>query len=279
MSGDSSGSAARTMLQKMLSSGAPPNAEAFKTGTDYVSSVAKGDRLLKNATQNLFKAGAQILPQNILPDHASREKLQKTLDTVNENPNKAIGVGGNIGHYLPDHATAAGAMAATAQNYLNNLKPKQSTASPLDAKPPIDKSQEAKYNRALDIAQQPLLVLQHVKDGTLQPQDVQTLNTIYPGLHNKIVSKLSDNLISAKTDDVIIPYSQKQSLSLLMGSSLDSTLTQGSMQAIMNSAQKPQQQAPQGKPKQSSQTMAQMSKVNSMYSTPLQAREQSKRES
>lgn len=256
---------------------------AMKSAIDYVAQVAKGDRILNNATQSIFKASAEILPQNLIPNIASRDRLEKSLDHVNSNPQNMMVVGGNIGHYLPGHATAAAAMAATAQNYLNNLKPKKVVASPLDSSPPIDKATQVKYERALDIAQQPLMVLQHIKNGTLQAQDVQTLNTIYPNLHNKLVSRLNDNLIKVKSEGLVIPYSQRQGLSLLMGIPLDSTMTPLSMQSVIQSAL-PQQQGQQtqstkhrGSGKTSGATLKQINKVTDLYQTPLEARASDKR--
>lgn len=258
------------------------NSEAMKSSIDYAANVAKGDRTLTNATKNIFKAGAEILPENLMPKEESREKLKKSLNSMNENPQNMFNVGGNIGHYLPGHAAAAGAMATTAQNYFNNLKPKQSILSPLDEKPPIDKMQEAKYNRALDIAQQPLMSLQHVKNGTLQPVDVQTLNTIYPNLHSKIVNNLNESLIAAKAQNIQIPYAQRQAMSMLMATPLDSTMTPQAAQAIMMSANVQQSLNPAaGKSKNhkaSGTELTQINKVNSLYATASEQRQINKKD-
>lgn len=251
------------------------NSEAMKSSVDYLGNVLKGDKALTTSIENVFRAG-EVIPEHLMPTPEKREKLQKSLDYVNNNPDNMMKVGGNIGHYLPSHATTAATIAATAQNYLNSLKPKQSVSNALDTKPPVDQAQAAKYSRALDIAQQPLLILQHVKHGTLLPQDVQTLNTIYPGLHNKMVSLLTQSIIQAKADGKTIPYKTKMSMGLLMGYPLDSTMNPASSQAIIQSAgpqQMNRQTASKAPRNATGVQLKQMNNVASMYQTPLESRQ------
>ncbi len=250
------------------------NSTALKSTVEYAANIMKGDRILNDSVKNLFKTG-EVLPRSMMPTDKSRDKVQKSLDHVEKSPDNMMQVGGKLGHYLPDHGSAASQMATIAQRYLDGLKPKPSIMGPLDNPIPPDKAAMAKYIRQLDIAQQPLLILQHVKDGTLQAQDVATLNTIYPGLHSKIVNKVTDEMIQAKAEGQHINYSQRMSLGLLMGTPLDATQNAASMQAIIHSVQM-QPTAPQqhkqsgGIPAKSLKTME---KVNDMYQTKLQARE------
>lgn len=254
------------------------NPQAFKAMVDYIRSTIKGQSSLANGVKNLFEAGKVIIPTHLLPDQSSRDRLQKSLDLAS-NFDNAINIGNDIAHYLPSHATAQAQTVAQASNYLNSLKPTQPVTNPLDKVPPINKADQTKYNRALDIAQQPLMVLKHVKDGTLLPQDVQTLQAIYPSLHNALVQKIGEQLIQKKTDGQAIPYHQRVSLSqLLDGNPLDSTMTSASAQAIIHSAgsqQAAQQQGSSGRsqPKVSQATLSQVNKVNALYATPLQARQ------
>jgi len=258
------------------------NSEAMRSSVDFVANAVKGDMTLNNSVKALFQTG-EIVPKYLMPDADSRKKLEKSLAHM-DNPQNAMQVGGNIGHYMPAHGIAAASLAATAKNYLNSLKPKQVPASPFDSVPPVDKVQLAKYNRALDIAQQPLLILKYAKEGTLLPQDVQTIQAIYPGLHSALVNKLNSAMIEQKSAGKSIPYAQRVSLSMLMGSTpLDSTMTPQNMQAVMHSAGMQQQaqqvaQASRRSGKPSSATLNQINKVNSLYQTPLEARAANKRD-
>lgn len=255
------------------------NAEAARASVDYVGNVVKGQKTLSDTIGKFFKPGGEVLSKDLIPDEESRQKLQKSLDHLKK-PENALKVAGSLGHYLPDHAQVAAATAATASNYLNSLKPNPQPASPLDKVPPISRDQQNKYNRALDIAQQPLLVLKHAKEGTLLPQDVQSLQTIYPGLHSAIVNKLTESMIDNKAEGRPIPYAQRTSLSLLMGTPLDSTQMPQSMQAVIVSQgtqQMAQQMGNKSQHKASGVELKQINKVAQMYQTPLQARELEKR--
>ncbi len=261
-------------IKNLLRFASPSEIEANKVVSDYINTGVKGAKLLSNAAKAFFTS-SDVVPKHLLPNDASRDRLKKQLDAMNEDKDSASNIGGGVGHYLPGHATAAGMMAATAQNYFNALKPKAPPSAPLDAKPPVNKFNEAKYNRALDIAQQPLLVLKHAKSGTLQAQDVQTLNTIYPSLHSQIVSKLSEQMNAHLSSGKPIPYVERRSLSMLLGVPLDSTMGPQAAQSIMmaNAGQIAQQNQPQQGGKTSGTAMTQINKVNKLFATASEKRQ------
>lgn len=254
------------------------NSEAMRASVDYVANAVKGDAILNKSVKDFFTTG-EVVPKFLVPSLSSREKLEKSLAST-QNPENMMRVGGNIGHYMPDHSTAAAALAASATEYLNALKPKQAPLSPFDATPPIDKVELSKYNRALDIAQQPLMVLKYAKDGTLLPQDVQTIQTIYPGLHSSMVAKINNELINQQTSGNPIPYGQRVSLSTLTGSILDSTMIPLAMQAVIKSAGTQQAAVQANKSKRSNATGAELKaieKSSSLYPTALQQHQINKR--
>lgn len=258
------------------------NAVAAKGAVEYAGSAIKGQKALSEAIGNFFKSGAEIIPKHLMPDAASREDAKKSLEFAS-NPSNLMNAGGSLGHYLPQHATAAAATASRAQNYFASIKPKQPSVAPFDSEMPIDKAQQANYNRQLDIAQQPLLVVQHAKHGTLMPQDMRTLTVLYPELKDHMASMLGQEMINAKTEGKIIPYKTKLGLSQLVGYPVDSTMTPEAMMAIKASqygAQSQVQQAGQPKHQKASGTaMTQIRKTNDLYKTSLQNSEIDKRES
>lgn len=248
------------------------NSEAAKGATDYIGHVIKGQKTLGEAVGNFFKPGAQVLTKDLIPDYASKDKLERSLEYA-QNPSNLGNAGGNISHYLPQHATAAATTASIASNYFAALKPKQAAGAPLDGESPTDKAQQAIYERQLGIAQQPLLILKHAKDGTLLPQDLQTVRTIYPNLLNQIASKLGQEMVRAKAEGASVPYQQRLALSEITGYPVDSTMSQPSIQSILISNAPKAMPQPQVKPKKVSQSTAKsMEKVNALYSTPEQSR-------
>jgi hypothetical protein len=246
--------------------------EALRSSAEYLNSSIKGHDTLKNHMGKTL--GYEKM--DIEPDEKARESLKNKLEEFQKDPAKMLEVGGKLGHYLPDHAAALGALTATANNHLNSLKPQSSQMGSLDEPTPPGAGATAVWNRHLDIANNPLMVLQHVKEGTLLPGDVHTLNTLYPGLGKSMQDKAGEALVDARTKEKEIPYKQKQALSLLVGEPLDSTMSPAAAQAIIQSAQPPMQPQSNKTNKQSKPTAAQLKqtdKVNSLYETPLEKNE------
>lgn len=251
-----------------------------KAGIDYVTGAMRGDTLIKRAAGNLFKAEREILPQQIIPDQKDRDKLSKNLATVKENPTALANVGGHVGTYMPDHATAIAQTTAGATNYLNSLKPSTDPAAPLDSKLPVNPVAKATYNRALDIAQQPLMIFKHLRDGTLQPQDVVALKTMYPSLYDKFSSEMTTNMTAHMAKGGTIPYQTRLGMSMFLAQPLDSTMQPASIIAAQMVGQPQGPPAPQGgQPKPSKKGEEGLSKLAQTYQTPSQKREQSRSES
>src|SRR5437899_589863 len=189
------------------------------------------------------------------------------------NPNLALETGGSLNHYLPEHSTQLAALTGTAANYLDSIKPKQAPSGPLDDALPTNKDQEAAYHRQLDIAQQPLIILGHIKEGNLSAQDKQTLTTLYPKLYSKMAKEINESIITAKTDKKAMPYKQRLSLSLFLGQPLDATLTQPVMlAAMMSNTPKATPQPAQGKKKPATKTaVEQQNKLSDLLETNTQS--------
>lgn len=249
------------------------NGAALKSSIDYLANSIKGGNTLSNSVNAFFKS-SEIIPKHLLPDEGSREKLEKSLAHIG-NFDDAMQAGGDLGHYMPNHSAAVASLTAQTKNYFDSIKPKSVLMNPLDTPSPISKSAQAKYNRALDVAQQPLLVLKHAKNGTLLPQDVQTLQAIYPGLHKSMVQELSNEMISHTSKGQPIPYHERVALSLLMGTNFDSTMTPANMQNIIATAgaQQESHQAAQKQKKASGVELRQIDKTNALYATRSQAQE------
>lgn len=253
-----------------------PHPESLRSSVDYLHSSIKGHNSINTHLPQMYDSKKMGLK----PDQKGIESLKKHLDEIQIDPNKALDVGGSLGHYLPDHAMALGNLTATASNYFQGLKPKQNQGAPLDMVSPVDKMAEAKYDRQLGIAQNPLLVMQHAKDGTLQEQDLITLHTLYPKLSKDLTQKAQEELVNAKTKGISLTYKQKQGISMLLGAPLDSTMTQNSMQAIIQANSPKHAPATPGKggnQKATKTAVEESDKVNKLYQTPLQSRQINKK--
>ena len=170
---------------------------------------------------------------------------------------------------MPSHQVAMTASATRAMQYLQSIKPQPFRSSPLDKQIEPSKAEMSRYNRALSIAQEPLVVLKHIKEGTLQATDIQDLHNLYPSLYNQYVSKLTNEITGMQGAEAHIPYKTRMNLSLFMGQPLDSTMIPSSIQAAQPM---PTQPPPQNKKPSQSAAKA-MEKGHNQYMTPLQSSE------
>lgn len=238
---------------------------------DYLDSAVKGESHLHRHSKSVL--GSEKTDP---PETRPRKALEQHLDYLRAHPEEMLNIGGSMGEALPDHGALLSARAAQGVQYLESIRPKPNQAAPLDKVSKVTQVAQQRYNRQLDLAEQPMLLMKHLKAGSLQPQDIATVQTLYPRLYAAMVSKISERLIETKGKKKI-PYSQRRSLGLLLGQPLDSVQTPQSMQAIMkaNAGSSKEQSQPQGGgPKKASGVeLKETSKAAKLYGTRAQDKE------
>lgn len=263
---------AKPMLETAEVSGA-----GLRAGAQYGASVSKGLKLATDAAKNVFKAGTHVLPNAFIPNAQAVAKLDTKLQDLQKNPQPLYATLGQAGHYMPNHVAPAAAMASKAVQYLNAQRPVAKQGAPLDPKIEPSKEQKSQYNRTLALAQQPLSILQHVKDGTVNSKDLMTVKTIYPALYNQLTQQLTNEMTNHLAKDGKIDYRTRMGLSLFAGQPLDSTMKPEAIQAAQPSPPAPNQ--PQGSPqpgksqKISAKAGTGLGKLSQSYQTQQQAAE------
>jgi hypothetical protein len=220
--------AIKASLGQFISTAKEISPAAFSRMSNVLNNAIQGDNLATKAVESVFAKGAL---SQITVKKGDTEKLDQLLKHFEENPDQLMHGNDLLGHYLPDHATELGQLAATAISYLNGLRPRAGKNSPLDSEPVIAPASKQPFDRALVVAEQPLTTIDAIKSGTLMPQDVQTLNALYPKLHVQLAQKLFTAMTEHLAGGKMIPYRVKQSLSLFAGHALDSTMMPQSIQA------------------------------------------------
>lgn len=263
--------ATRLALLKFLGEGKQVSASGFKSMVEYINHTMRGEKLIGSAAKNVFKIGSKVLPESAMPSERAVKALDKQVRVAQTDPNELMKAGGDASHYLPDHGVAIGQTAARAVGYLNSVRPGSTQNAPLDTKLPASPAQKAAYDRALGIAQQPLVVLDRIKQGTITPADVTALKAMYPALYDRISHKLTEQMTETIGKGEIVPYKTRLGLSLFMGQALDSTMTPAGIMAAQPKPPQQEQQQPQGggAPKGSPKALA---KLPGMYQTPSQTR-------
>lgn len=257
--------------------GAEPNATALKQTADYIRSTIKGENATSNAIKSLFKSTGTVIPSSLIPSDKQREKLDKKLRDLQVDNSSILHTGEQIASLLPDHANSMSQTAFKAVTYLNSLRPKTDKANPLDSDIEVSEPEKANFNRALDIAEQPLLPLEAIKEGTLTTNDVVTLQNVYPSLYQKLSTKILHEVMNTTHDEERIPYKTRLGLSLFLGQPLDSSMSPQGIMAAQAASTMPNQQpqGTQGK-HQGPHSMKNIGQMASMDQTVLQARQAEK---
>jgi tetratricopeptide (TPR) repeat protein len=259
------------------------NAVGLKAAAEYVNTVSKGEAKLAKAARNIFNVASSlghatktVVAGRYASTDSERKRLDRQIQSLQEDPSHLIKAGGAIPHYLPNHAVTIGETTARAVQYLNSIRLDQPRVNPLDSKLPISKEKEAEYQNALDIAAKPLVVLEKIQKGNLTPKDVVALKTMYPGLYQRMSAKIMDEMTSAIVAGKVIPYSKRMSLSMFLGQPLDSTLTPEAIMAAQGTqtAVKQNEAAQQGDKAPAASSVKGLSKAPQRYMTPGQAAEQ-----
>lgn len=261
-----------SLIKPILGSAA--SGTGLKHALDYIAAFSKGETAINKSVKAVFTAGKEILPANALSSQKDISNLDKHLKSLAQNPEPLTSIGGSTSHYLPNHGLALAKTAMNAVNYLNSQRPSAPKVSPLDSKSKVNPMEKTLWDRTLDIANQPLTILNHIKQGTIQPGDVKTISTLYPDLYNKISQKLITQISGRDENSDTIPYKTKMGMSIFLGKAMDSTMLPESIIAAqpaqMQNAQVAQQpQRRRGSNEYSAKTME---KVIQSAQTPTQAR-------
>lgn len=267
--------AVRMALLKFMATGQPIEAGAFKATVDMIQQTIKGENAVNSSVRQVFKSSREVLPsaKNQVSDN-DRQKLDKRIKDLENDPSKMLAIGGESAYYLPQHATAMAETSGRVMQYLRSVRPSTDKKSPLDPTPVLSPVQKAAYDRALDIAEKPLMVLNDVRDGSVTSKDLVALRSMYPSLYSKISQKLTEQMISATAKEEAIPYHTKMGLSLFLGQPLDSTMTPASIMASQLGAQTQGEQQQQAQNSGGRQGSVQKlgKKIPSMAASPDQAR-------
>jgi hypothetical protein len=255
------------------------NYRGLTSAADHIYNYAKGGDLIRKGAQNVFKAGAEVLPVSVIPTITKIGRLNKQLVAIQNNPQQFTQAITNnpLGTYLPGHAQALTQTLGNASNYLNGLRPDTAPKAPLDSERKPSNVQQGAYNSALAIAQQPLTVMKKVKDGTITPDDLKHVTSLYPAAYDQMKKQLSDAMADHISKGNSVPYKTRVGLSIFMQQPMDSTFTP---QAIQSAQPQPAPPPPQPASKGGSnkRSTKDLHKISDQTLTPGQARQKGESE-
>lgn len=238
--------AVRLAILRTLGTTGEVSMPAFTALTSFAKQLADGHKLVKNATSAVFKEGViDVLPASKIPGPAERSRLEKTLRKIATDPvATSTMVADTMGQYMDSESGAMGATVSRVLNFMNSIRPVEAKLGPLDPPAPLSAPEKAKYERALSIVEQPLLVLQHIKQGSLTTEDVITLNATHPEMAAQLRDRMAEQMVEHSAEGHRLPYKVAMSLSLFMGTPLESSLKPENIMANQSIGIAPQPQEP-----------------------------------
>lgn len=250
----------------------------------YVNNVGQGVKKVAPAISRIFSTGsAQLFSPASDP---AKEKIkdwikgggidsemqQQQQNQQQENATPAFAEGGKVppavpqqpvvsrgvGDTYPEQNILLNAAKGRVSGYLNSLRP-----LPNQQKLPFDddmkdKEKSRQYDKAVDLAANPLTILNHVNQGTLTPDHMKHFSSMFPESYRVLSKEMTKQIMDSQLKGKKPPYGKRLAMSLFLGTNLDSTLTPLAVQTIQglyaqNKMQAQQQMATQGqsKPKKS----------------------------
>jgi len=262
--------AARLAMLKFMASNASKSAEGFYSASKVASATIKAIQTTKAAVAATVSGTGHLVQ---VASAKQLEQLDKKVQEYSAEPEKLLAVGGATGHYMPETAAALAQQAGTAVQYLSTLRPSTEPMAPLDPARVPSKIEQMRYESALQIAQQPLTVLNKVKNGSITPTDIKDLQSMYPELYLSLQQKLVDGVINAKDKGISIPMQTKRGIGMFTNQIMDSAMKPINMM-INQQVFAPQQQF--GAQQKPIKNVNKLDKLPSALQTPEQAREKSK---
>ena len=260
---------------KMLGGAESVSASGFDAMFKAARAAIRGTEKLNGAVERLFKPGAPVLESSMMPTSKSLGLLHTSMLAVQQDPSKVADAQGDLGHYMPNHSVALSSTLGRASQVLSEFRPNTGKTGPLDPPRQPSKAEIAKYKRALEIVEQPMMILEHIKNGTITPDDLRVFNSVYPSIADTFRQKINEQLVNQISKNKTIPYKTQLGLSLFMGQPLSSSEAPQNIMANQSIYLPPPTPPMKGRAKGPSPSA--FKDVFKTQATPMQMREQTKR--
>lgn len=207
-----------------------------------IQRLAKIERFAKRTADTISKNAKGIFTnviggaQKVAPFIGSKfnqnetEKVINELNQINNSPDSMLekleSSTKELHSVAPNVAGAVQMASVRSIQFLSSKAPKDPNQSPLTPKYVYSPSEIYKFNRYYSSVQNPTGILIHVKNGTLLPEHMEAVQTVYPKLMHDMQLQVMNDLTEFMGKGKSLPYKNKMSLSLFLGQDLDDSLEQ-----------------------------------------------------
>lgn len=203
--------------------------ETVKSGiaTALTPKAAKGSMTFP-ATSILVKSELSTDSEGNRPKNKKQafENVAKNISETAADPEKMIDLLAKktsvIAQASPEVGMVLQQKLTTAVNFLNSKLPKPAISAGMFQREWQPSSMElAKFERYVQIVEQPLTALDELKKGTLTREHVEALQAVYPEIYKEIQLQVMDKITEGK---VKLPYAKKLQIGILLNVPADSSL-------------------------------------------------------
>jgi len=218
-------------------------------------------------------------PEHIEKSNKEFDHMVAHLQELQNNPSQMIdkleAATKSVYDVAPNLSGSLQAGTIRATDFLISKMPSKGHKRALSPSFKLSNAELSKFQRYIRTVEKPLSSLDQLRNHTLTPETIETLNVVYPKLYGHMKSVITDKLTDflAKNKPEQIPYAYKQSLSFFLGEDLMDSLAQeniASNQMVLagNGQQQAQNQMDQ-KVRTSQDGLSKLSLANNAL-TPLQ---------
>jgi hypothetical protein len=178
-----------------------------------------------------------------------------------------------IATHFPDQHLMLDMAKGRTMKYLSSLQPTQNISQLTFDTPLPTTNAERHFDNAINIALNPLSVLNRIKDGTLTTEHMKHLTSMYPEVYNQLSKKITAQILQEKQDGNRPPYQVRQALSMFLTAPLDSTMTPQAIQSIQKTFAPSAPPQKPGAPMKGRNGKSAINKLANSYATPNQSSE------
>lgn len=172
----------------------------------HVATAATGRELNRESTDRVREQSARLAALATNPELAATALADSTEAIANVSP---------------EIATHAQTSLIQATKLLLNAAPKEDLEIFAKPSPKLPDATTSAFERKFAVVQDPLIVLEQLRAGTLDPQAVSVLKATYPAIFEKISTSVHVQAAESKKQ---LSYSKRIALSQLLGRPVDPTL-------------------------------------------------------
>lgn len=237
---------------------------------EYINKLAEIERMLGSSAKGIEKGAKSVFNPSLksvgkmkgllskelsAPDIEAHKTIRDDLAQLNNNPSLLVDkLSNSTGHLLgvaPKMGEGLQASMIRANQFLQSKMPQGQNNSPFEPDPDPSPTEISQFHRYRQVVEDPMIAFDQIRAGTIGPETVETLQTVYPRVYEEMKAGLLKNITDRVAKKETVPYSLKQSISFFFGHPIDSSLSPRAILANQMAMQRQQQQQPQGEVKKS----------------------------